>query len=89
MADAHSMPASVADERGPGIGRGTADWLCLAATPVFAMMAVLSATSGGEPDLLCAAIHGTSPLNGMAVMYALMSVFHLAPWLRLIAARRA
>jgi len=28
-----------------------------------------------------------SPLSGMAAMYALMSAFHLAPWLKLVAAR--
>jgi hypothetical protein len=28
------------------------------------------------------------PLNGMTLMYALMGVFHGAPWLRWIAARR-
>src|SRR5581483_6893275 len=32
--------------------------------------------------------HDASPLGGMALMYALMSVFHAAPWLKLISSRR-
>jgi hypothetical protein len=29
-----------------------------------------------------------SPLGGMVLMYGLMSLFHLAPWLRLVAGRQ-
>ena len=47
-------------------------------------MALLTAVFGGKPDVLCAAIQGTSALSGMVPMYLLMSAFHLAPWLRLI-----
>jgi hypothetical protein len=63
---------------------GVADWLSLAAAPTFAAMALLTAVFGGRPDMLCAAMQGTSPLSGMAAMYLLMSAFHLAPWLRLL-----
>ena len=57
----------------------------LAATPVFAIMALFTAVTGGGPaDLLCSAAHA-SPLGGMVPMYLLMSAFHMAPWLRLIA----
>jgi hypothetical protein len=64
---------------------GAADWLSLAATPTFAAMALLTAMRGGGPaDLLCSAAHA-SALGGMVAMYLLMSAFHLAPWLRLIA----
>jgi hypothetical protein len=38
--------------------------------------------------MLCAAGQAMSSLNGMAAMYLLMSAFHLAPWLRLLARRR-
>ena len=56
--------------------------LYLAATPTFAMMAVLTCVSGEHADMMCSATHGASLLNGMAPMYVLMSAFHSAPWLR-------
>jgi hypothetical protein len=68
-------------------GRG-ADWLCLAAAPTFAIMALLMALPGaGPPDMLCAAAQHASPLSGMAAMYWLMSAFHAAPWLKLASSR--
>lgn len=63
---------------------GMAGWLHLAAAPTFAAMALATAVSGGEADVLCAAM-GASALGGMVPMYLLMSLFHAAPWLRLIA----
>ena len=65
---------------------GAAGWLHLAAAPTFALMALVTAMSGG--DVLCSAM-GASPLAGMVPMYLLMSVFHATPWLRLIAGRRS
>ena len=59
-----------------------ADGLPLAAAPTFAVMALLSDV--GRPDVLCSAMHASSPLGGMAAMYLLMSAFHLTPWLRLL-----
>ena len=53
---------------------GVGDWLCLAATPAFAALALLP---GGE----AACGH---PGGGMAAMYGLMALFHLPPWLRLL-----
>jgi hypothetical protein len=67
-----------------------ADWLSLAAAPTFAFMALLAAVPGGSPsDMLCSATAGASPFSGMVLMYLLMSAFHLRPWLKLIAGRRA
>ena len=66
-----------------------ADWLCLAAAPTFALMALLTGVLGGPADMICAAAHGASPFGGMAPMYWLMSAFHAAPWLRLISRRRS
>lgn len=43
---------------------------------------------GSQPDMLCTAMPDASPLNGMALMYALMSAFHATPWLKLLAGRR-
>ena len=60
-------------------------WLSLAATPTFAVMALVTGLTGGSMGGLCAV---RPPFDGMAAMYALMSVFHAAPWLRLAAGRR-
>ena len=68
-------------------GRGLADWVCLAAMPTFAVMALLTALGGGPADMLCPA-GSMSALSGMVPMYALMSAFHAPPWLRLISRRR-
>jgi len=72
----------------PDAALGAADWLSLAAAPAFAVMALLTGIFGGKPDLLCAALQGTSALSGMVPMYLLMSAFHLAPWLKLINSAR-
>ena len=69
---------------------GAADWISLAAAPTFAIMALLTSVDGGVmPDILCSAAQGASPLRGMALMYWLMSAFHLAPWLKLISGGRS
>jgi hypothetical protein len=68
---------------------GVAGWLCLAAAPTFAIMALLTDVIGGPPDMLCSAAQGASPLSGMVPMYLLMSVFHLAPWLKVVSSRRS
>ena len=71
-------------------GRGAVHWLGLAAAPTFAIMALLTGVlGGGPPDVLCSAAHDASPLSGMVPMYLLMSVFHSAPWLKLISGRRS
>ncbi|RUV12679.1 MAG: hypothetical protein EOS23_14875 [Mesorhizobium sp.] len=68
--------------------RGAADWLSLAAAPTFVMMALQTAVAGGA-DMICSAAQDASPLSGMVMMYLLMSAFHLAPWLKLVASRRS
>lgn len=79
--------ASREESRGAGT-RGIAGWLSLAATPIFAVMALLTAISpDGAMGALCGSGHGFA-LGGMAPMYLLMSVFHLAPWLRFASDRR-
>jgi hypothetical protein len=69
---------------GAAAARGAAEWLSLAATPTFAMMALLTGVLGGGPDMLCWAAQDASPLSGMVPMYLLMSAFHSPPWLKLI-----
>lgn len=76
--------AAGASRDGIVAARHLARWLALAATPTFAVMALLTAALGDGPaDMLCAAGHG-SLLSGMVPMYLLMSAFHSAAWLRLI-----
>ena len=89
MSDISITPRPAGSKQSFGGSRGSrarvaAEWLCLAATPTFAIMALLTALGGGQQDILCAAMHPASPFNGMVVMYLLMSAFHAAPWLKLI-----
>jgi hypothetical protein len=71
-------------------GFGAADWVCLAAAPTFAIMALITGVRGGAShDLLCVAVQDASALSGMVWMYLLMSVFHSASWLKLIASWRS
>jgi hypothetical protein len=70
--------------------RGTADWLCLAAAPTFAIMALLTGVLGcGRLDMLCSGAPDASPLTGMIPMYLLMSAFHSPPWLKLVSGRQS
>jgi hypothetical protein len=68
---------------------GAAGWLSLAAAPTFAIMALWMGLFSGQPDMLCMPMQGSPPMIGMTLMYLLMSLFHTAPWLRLISSRRA
>ncbi|HEY2835350.1 MAG TPA: hypothetical protein VGI89_02190 [Rhizomicrobium sp.] len=65
-------------ETRPQAASRAADLLCLAAAPVFAILALLTAGGG---DMLCT-MPGMSALGGMSLMYLLMSLFHLTPWLK-------
>ena len=66
------------------------DGLAFAASPTFAIMALLTGVLGGsQPEVLCLASQDALPLTGMVTMYVLMSAFHSAPWLRLICGRRS
>ncbi|HEY0182780.1 MAG TPA: hypothetical protein VGC09_08235 [Rhodopila sp.] len=58
-------------------------WLTLAASPTFVLLACTTAS----PITLCASGSSTLPINSMATMYLLMSLFHLSPWLRLASGR--
>jgi hypothetical protein len=58
-------------------------FLSLAAAPTFATMGLLCAV--GHADMLttlCSEMPGGPHIASMSIMYALMSVFHLGPWLR-------
>jgi hypothetical protein len=70
----------------PSAALAASGWLSLAASPTFAVMTLLTGPANGPVGGLCAV---RAPFDGMAAMYALMAVFHAAPWLRLVARRRA
>jgi hypothetical protein len=65
-----------------------AGWLGFAATPTFALMAGVSAASAPGMSM-CSVASPLVPINDMALMYLLMSVFHLSPWLKLFSHRFA
>ena len=66
---------------------GVAGWLGLAAAPTFAVMGLVTGLHEARADAMLCGVPA-SPLGGMALMYLLMSGFHLGPWLRLISDRR-
>ena len=90
MSKAHTNGARFGGCIGSGSGSMAAPsgtgLLSLGAAPVFALMALWTGLFG-QPDMLCMSMH-TSSLNGMALMYTLMSIFHAAPWMKLISSRR-
>lgn len=93
IADSQQKPSSTQGGSKAGGGdtaaSAVARWLCLAATPIFAIMALLTGVFGGDQmDILCSAVDHGSMFGGMVPMYLLMSAFHSAPWLKLISGRR-
>jgi hypothetical protein len=62
--------------------RGAAGWLSIAASPTFALMAWITATDAPR-IATCSSASDMLPLDGMAWMYLLMSLFHVSPWLKL------
>ena len=66
----------------------TAESLSRAASPVFALMALLTSRYGDTQDLLCGTASG-APWNSMVMMYILMCIVHLPPWLKLLVRRRS
>lgn len=78
-------PAGEADSpREPAVD--AAGWLALAAAPTFALTAWVSAV-GSPGAMICSAASAFLPINDMALMYALMSLFHLSPWMKLLSVR--
>ncbi len=80
-----TMAITARDRKPAGVSLGRpADWLMLAAAPLFAVMTLVTVLAPA-PDaaLLCGG--DATGFGGMTVMYGLMAIVHLAPWLRLIA----
>jgi hypothetical protein len=66
--------------------RNAARWIGLSASPACALMAWIAATDAPR-IALCTAASDRPPIDGMAMMYLLMSLFHLSPWLTIAAGR--
>jgi hypothetical protein len=88
MSEACSDANAGGAKRQNAAASGAASKLGLAASPTFALMALLtSGGSVGSAGMLCSTAD-MSPLSGMPAMYLLMSAFHAGPWLTLIRAVR-
>ena len=61
---------------------GAAGWLAYAASPTFAVMALM-ASNGADSVVICSTGSSVLPIDGMTAMYLLMCLFHLTPWLKL------
>lgn len=70
------------------IARRVASGLALAAAPIFAIMALLTLVPAGGPlAMTCLGGNQASPFDSMGLMYLLMGVFHLSPWIKWMAFR--
>jgi hypothetical protein len=88
-AHAHSGAGAIRYDIVAVITRRAPEWPGLAAAPVFAVMALVTASLGGGAEPLCSAMQHGSLMGGMLPMYLLMSAVHLGPWLRLVSGRRS
>ncbi len=60
--------------------------LGLAASPIFVLMAWISANDMSQ-TVTCSSASSVLPMGGMAWMYLLMSLFHVSPWLKIASGR--
>lgn len=88
MASAQRESLAGAAAGGVKAARRAVDWLALAAAPAFALMALLTGVLDGGASNMCMDAPHAFLLAGMGPMYLLMSIFHVGPWLKLIAGWR-
>jgi hypothetical protein len=80
------LTAATKRNAGAWRARGATGWIGLAASPTFALMACI-ATTDEHRIVTCSSASGMLPIDGMAWMYLLMSLFHVSPWLKLASGR--
>lgn len=83
MSGSRSRGAQAGRQGSAALPLRAAGWLGLAAAPTFALMAVVTGVLGDGPMAMPCTVAPGIPIDGMLLMYALMSVFHLTPWLKL------
>jgi hypothetical protein len=83
-AASYTEPCGGSGLRTAGAAHRAAGWLGLAAAPTFALMALVTGVLGGGPMAMLCSVAPGIPIDGMVLMYGLMSAFHLVPWLNLI-----
>lgn len=83
MSKTRSVDTDISANPRKTAGEKVAGWLVFAASPTFAIMALLTSEPANRPQLLHSAPH-TAPLSGMVTMYLLMAILHAAPWLKLL-----
>ena len=91
MTEIHAVnapPSARVENEDTAAAVSMAHGLYFAATPTFAIMALLTGLDGSPMDKLCSTGPGER-LGGMVAMYMLMSAFHSPPWLKLIGRRGA
>ncbi len=74
--------------RGEAAGVPAARLLSLSAAPTFLVMALWSAFTGATADAMCMSGNSLLSPGGMTIMYTLMGVFHMPPWLALLPTQR-
>lgn len=67
------------------LARFASAWLALAAAPILALMGAIAAIRSPGMEM-CTAAFPMAPINDMALMYLVMSVFHLPSWLKFFSA---
>jgi hypothetical protein len=83
MSQSCSGGLDVGATRRNGAALRVADVLALAASPTFAVMALLTGIMDGGSSEMIGMVHA-SPMSGMVTMYLLMSAFHVTAWLKLM-----
>ena len=72
--------------RRDGIAHRVADALALAASPTFAIMALVNGIIDGGAAQMPGMSSHVSSMSGMVTMYLLMSGFHAGAWLKRLSA---